>query len=615
MIRTDTMRRLSGGLRENPAQAAAVALCSLFGVAMIANNQLQGEAMWFWYASYFHQGVKLYANLHTPLQPLYVLLADAWIQMFGHKALVTELPSVLQAVLLAVGLWLVVRESNWPDWQKGVVIGTAFLLTVLANSYRFDDYHVLAENFILYSLFLLLLLARKETAKQQFLLAAGVGVFSGLTITTRVTDGAALLCVNVFVLLILPKKRKPLLALLCIFVASATVLTVVRLTGDTFSSYVNSTLFHAAASKGGTGSILTAPFLFLKNALVVLRASSKTILAWLIALTILGALLDRYRHWSVRSIVLLQLAVGALTFAFNTASKRDMLMTGGFERAVALVLALALYPLGLLALARFLLSCRDRGKREWDAREILLLVPLAEWASYSAGAAAQVRSGYYYFPLAILMLLVPVLQPFRKWVWVRASTMAIMSLLLVTCIVWKVGDPYSWQNYKTSPMFAHRVWFHHPVYGPLYINRDLLQFSVAACADMGETEIAQGKLGTSRPVLLAMPYSYPNYFCDTPPWHGYVQTFFDTSARGTIDQMMAELNADPPQWIVYQRQMNILEGAEKFYNHGQPLAQRDLDTMIFQKIASGQWRLVDRSNYLTTDDPAGKGWFIIQTHP
>jgi hypothetical protein len=77
--------------------------------------------------------------------------------------------------------------------------------------------------------------------------------------------------------------------------------------------------------------------------------------------------------------------------------------------------------------------------------------------------------------------------------------------------------------------------------------------------------------------------------------------------------MMNELNTAPPQWIVYQRQLFIMRGAERLYNHGQRLAQRDLDDMIMQKIATGQWTLVDKKDYL--QDPEGGGWYIIRTYP
>src|SRR5260370_36970979 len=75
-------------------QSLAILFCVLFGIAMIANTQMGGEAWWFWYASFLHSGAKLYADLHLALQPLFVLETDAWMQLFGIKCLVTEIPSV-----------------------------------------------------------------------------------------------------------------------------------------------------------------------------------------------------------------------------------------------------------------------------------------------------------------------------------------------------------------------------------------------------------------------------------------------------------------------------------------------------------------------------------------
>ena len=140
----------------------------------------------------------------------------------------------------------------------------------------------------------------------------------------------------------------------------------------------------------------------------------------------------------------------------------------------------------------------------------------------------------------------------------------------------------------------------------MYIDRDLLYLSKSICSDIGANP------GVTHPELLSLPYPFPNYFCDTPPWHNYVQTFFDTSTRASIEHLMSELDTAPPQWIVYQRQLNIMVGAERLYNHGRPLAQRDLDRMILQKLASGQWTLVGFSDYLGHE---GGGWFVIRTRP
>lgn len=53
----------------NKYECLALLLCLLLGLAMIVNTQLGGEGMWFWYATLFNQGAKLYSGLHTALQP------------------------------------------------------------------------------------------------------------------------------------------------------------------------------------------------------------------------------------------------------------------------------------------------------------------------------------------------------------------------------------------------------------------------------------------------------------------------------------------------------------------------------------------------------------------
>ncbi len=105
------------------------------------------------------------------------------------------------------------------------------------------------------------------------------------------------------------------------------------------------------------------------------------------------------------------------------------------------------------------------------------------------------------------------------------------------------------------------------------------------------------KSGGGESELLSLPYSYPNYFCGIAPWHGYVQTFFDTSSSATIYGLMDELETSPPKWIVYQRQLDTLRIHELAYNHGQPLEQRVLDELIERKLAEVSWRAMYTSDF------------------
>jgi hypothetical protein len=319
-----------------------------------------------------------------------------------------------------------------------------------------------------------------------------------------------------------------------------------------------------------------------------------------------AALAQRYWKKDLGSIVALQLVIAGVAFASTTRVRRIELLTGTLTQFLILLLIVASYFVALILVARYSMGKMGYGKVEWDAREVLFLVPLAELASVSVSAAALPLSGYY-SQLGMLLLLVPVILTYRKQVnWANASFLSMLVLLGFTGTIAKVHTPYSWNSGWNSaparPMFMNRHWYRHPIYGAMYLDGDLWQFSKSIC-----TEIDQGK---SRPELLSLPFSYPNYFCDISPWHGYVQTFFDITARSTIEKMIGELRTAPPEWIVYQREMSSMSVQEQTFIHGQPFAQRDLDGLIMQRIATGQWRLVNRRT-----DKTGDGWYIIRTRP
>jgi hypothetical protein len=605
------IRYVRNGFHGTIYQSLAILFCVLFGIAMIANTQLAGEAWWFWYARFFHSGSKLYADLHLAQQPLFVLETDAWMRMFGIKTLVMEIPSVIHVIAFCLGIFLILRESDWPDWQKAIVLASAFLISVECTAYRIDDNHITADTFIFYSLVLLLTIAKTDKVRRELGLSAWLGILSGLTITTRLNDGGALLVATGVCLLVLTRKRKLIVAGLFIAAATLTVILVVKLTGDSLADYASNSIIKAAGAKGGTGNILTAPFRLFHNAFEMFHGR-RWIFLWVVAMVAAGALIHRYWKNGIKYIVVVQLGMAGAAFALSSHYRREELISGAFIAFLGVFLIVVNYLLLPLIASRFLISRMGLGKREWNRLEILILLPLAELASASASTAAQTSNGFLFSQIAMLLLLIPVVQPFRRQAsWANPSLVTIMVLLGASAMTGKIRDPYSWLTVHSSPMFVNRQWYRHPIYGPLYIDSDLLHFIEPVCREIEQ--------GNSRPELLAMPFSYPNYFCNTPPWHGYVQTFFDTSARSTITHLMGELDTAPPQWIVYQRQLKILSGQEGVYTHGQSLAQRDMDDMIMRKIATGQWQLVDKSNYLVADMinennyQQGDGWLIIRT--
>jgi hypothetical protein len=612
MLESRATRIVRAALHGRSWQNLALLFCVLYGLAIIVNVELAGNPMWFWYATLYHHGVKLYADLHCALQPLFILEMNAWMQVFGVKVLAMEGLSVVHVLLLAVGMQLLLRESAWPDWQKAVVLAGSFVLCTHFNAYLFDDFHVVSDIFYVYALVLLLWLRRAVGARQLWM-AAALGVLSGLATTNRVTDGAVLMASAGLCALMLARQRRP--AVLGLFVAAAllTVVVVLSLTGDTLRDYAMNSLFRAAGSKGGSASLMADPWLMLGNAAHLLVASRKWVLVWVAGLAAVAALAQRYGGFAQRdarraqtpwrigvgALLLLQLAVAAVCVAVRRPITARQLFSGLLLEQLSIVAVVALYVLVPLVAAHWLWArVRERGAA-WDAREVLVL-PLFCWLA--AGSASSGGSPRNFFEMmALLLLLVAVITPLRaETSWIHASLLTLMILLGVPAVVTKIREPYEWQNYRSSAMFANRQWYRHPVYGPMYMERDELEFIVPVCA-----EITQGN---ARPELLSLPFPYPNYFCALPPWHGYVQTFFDTSTRASVEELIGELEDHPPQWIVYQRQLKFLALHEELYNHGQRLAQRDLDELIERKIAAGEWQLVENRHYLE-----GDGWLIVRT--
>ena len=192
-------------------QAFAILCCLVLAAVMILNTQMSGEAMWFWYGTVFDHGAKIYSQLHTALQPLFVLETGAWLRIFGKNLFLYETPSLIHAFVLSLAIYLILKESPWPDWQKAIVLFATFVYIVAGHSYRFDDYHVIAEFLITYGLLLLLQMGRPgevPRARRDLRLAGLLGLVCGLTIVTRVTDGAALTLAAVVTLPFVQRQRK-----------------------------------------------------------------------------------------------------------------------------------------------------------------------------------------------------------------------------------------------------------------------------------------------------------------------------------------------------------------------------------------------------------------------
>jgi hypothetical protein len=232
-----------------------------------------------------------------------------------------------------------------------------------------------------------------------------------------------------------------------------------------------------------------------------------------------------------------------------------------------------------------------------NRKQIILLLPFGLLLSGSMSSGG-VHLGLY-TPVSFFILLLPVIFPsmFEKRA-LRSGYLAIAVLMTISGVYFRYMNPASWNNYRTYPMFSERQIVRHPIYGTMVIDKGLNRFVEGICSivnDGGKTE------------LLSTPFSYANYYCGIPPWNGFVQTFFDTVGKDSIDDLLTKLRQSPPKWILYERQLDNLQGHEMLYSGGRRLPYRDLDDFFMEKIYTGQWQI------LTQQVNGRSVWILLRT--
>ena len=599
--------RLGRALDEdNRYQTLTFLFCVLFGLAMIANVQTTNDGGWMWYVLSLHNGQRLYADLHLALQPLFVLEAAAFLKLLGRGWLVSKIPAVLHLIAYCGALFLLARRSALPDKQKAVVAGCAFFVSICSFAYRFDDYHTPSDCLVLYSMLLLLALRESASERRTMGLVALLGVLSGLAITLRINDGLALgFGIAISIVCLAPAKRF-ISTVLFVLLAAVTVVGVVHLTGDTFHDYLSYTLLKAMGGKGGTGNVLSNPLRLPWNALRYLRNpwypelivyTVGAAAAWAFLLRPLGRVRgpSEFKRDALGALLIL----APLPHFYRALLNPDLLL------AMSTIGVFAIYGLGVFAFLRYLRWEISGRTWAWDSREILMITPLGQMIS-TAASSGGVHWGVYE-PWAMLIVILPIASPVRlRSERTRAALVGVGAILLVCSAFYRFLVPYAWHSTQPQAMFVGRQLYRHPVYGPMVIETRQLQFIQPICDRVEPDGASAG--------FLSLPYSYANYFCDIPPWHGYVQTYFDTSTAETIFGLMGELQQAPPKWILYERQLDSLAAHERQYNHGQPLPHRYLDQLLEEKLGDGEWKAVYTSEYASTA-LWKEQWILIQTRP
>jgi hypothetical protein len=577
----------------------AAAICFVFGLWCLAFVQAAGDGSWYFYARATLDGARLYSDLHLVLQPVFVLVNALGISLFGDSFIGQKL--IFVAVLAGYIYFAAALVARAPasSLMKALLLLTFFFTSVRFEAYRFDDYHAFKDLLVL-ALVKFSLDYLESDSRGTWVKSSVVGVCLGLVLLTRINDGAAML---VAVSLLYVARRHPaggrhyLVAMASMLVTAAVVFVAI---GETPASWARSSIFAAAAAKGGGSGLLAYPVELVGASLAAVFRTDLPELAGLLLRVLLAA---------------------ALAYWFLQADSRG-------RRIVRGALSLTVYgllqwrfryvdtitpfiPVVLLVLLAFCAMRTLRWFRAWREgneapgaydREIMLLVPLALFFSGSMSSGGDFKSLSFPFALTLLVWGVAFdgLRVDRMPGLVAA---AVFAQFAVFGLDYKLNNPYSWHSYRVAALTDPRVVLTTPALGRLPIEPGLNDFIQPVCG------IVQRPGST----LLSLPFPYANYYCGLPPWKGYVQTFFDTSTKATIDGLLAELDAGPPQYILYQRQMINLRDHEIIYNAGRALPQRTLDEYILRRVEAGDWMVVLTSVYGSTTTQTESLWLLIET--
>jgi len=569
-------------------------LCFLFGCLLLFTVVAAGDGTWFFYAQSFLKGQRLYSDLHLVQQPVFILVNALGISIFGNSFYGQKIIFLIVLGFYVTFIYLLVARSKQSQLFKAILFLCVFFISIHFEAYRFDDYHVFTNTLVLMNLYFLINYIEndKDNSKNIYIYLSGVVL--ALCILTRVTDGFMLI-ISTYLLYICRWKPSLRRDIFINFSSMTLVLgTIFIMINENVSTWLSSTIIDAAGSKGGSG-LLSAPIHLIKNSFEYLYYPPK----WkeylviftnvFVSLVFSKVLLKESVIVKLIGLVFI-LIINAVLFLVSFSKGLDIIV---LLTALSVVVLFSFCTLRIIQYTTY--KKFSSGTYNIFYIELILIVPALLFISGSLSSG-----GYHfglYFPFALLILC------FFNIVNLKAhatfSTSVFLFFVAMLGLAYKTLNPYSWHSYRAPALISeNRMFVESRVLGPLFVGSELYKFIAPVC-----------KLTEARDAsLLSIPFPFANYFCGIDVWHGYVQTFFDTTPRSKVNLLISELAKRPPNFIFYQQQLDNLRDHEVIFNHGNSLPQRELDSFILNKVKRNQWKVVYSSDF-----GSGNLWMLIDT--
>ncbi len=549
-----------------------------------------GDGVWYFYARFFLEGNHLYSEMKLVQQPFFILYNALGIKLFGDTFVAQKIifiPLILANLYVLLKL---VSLTKLDVFFQSLLYLAVFFTGIHFEAYRFDDYHLMTNTLILYQMFFLIKYLENAESKS-FIKVLGLGLVSTLEIFTRINDGLVFFVLVLFVITTVKSSYSKRNVLIFLFITLVVVISIFTTINELPSSWIKSTIFDAMSNKGGERVFQSFYFLIANSFFYILNIAYQITNIQLIFALIFILLIIYCNSIEKKFINLVGLLFVFVEVLFYLYGKSTDPISDFTALSIIFLSGYFLFLCGSNLKEIF-----KNGITYLKTRNLIILsMPLIAFFSGSMSSG-----GYHYglyFPASIVLLALSYLGFFK----LQNYKVSILFLLLLASygLAFRFNNPYSWHSYSSAnPYFSKRDFVHLDKLGLVYIDEKLKDFITPVC-NYSRVENS---------TLLSIPFPFANYYCGIPVWHNYVQTFFDTTSKGSINNLIQELNKNPPKMIFYQQQLDNLRGHEIIFNAGTKLPHRDLDGFIMKKINDGNWKVLYISNY-----GQGNKWYLIET--
>lgn len=563
-------------------------ICAVFSFVLILHVVGPGDGTWYFISKEIISGKGIYKDLGIVAQPLFPLINT--IPLLISDSLISQKSIyIVSSIVFAFVIYKVATLSTKNHILNAILILLFFSTSIRFVAFRFDDYHVIANLFVLLSYYFSYQYLNFRISITRFIFLQSI--FFVLTFTVRLNEGLAVFFSVLSVIIIskteIRKLRFNIVA--SIAIVSTIFICILAIIGETPFTWINSTLLKASQAKGGSSMFFTALNLF-TNSFIFLKQNSKfglwicIILIFIISFPGLAFRLLFKKACKDSAAVFLQI----FTLIVFLASLRSVELIDIFTSLTVIILFLKAMSFTIQFYNHN--CCNNAVKFEYPKNYSLYSYSffLFIFSSLSSGGHFfGLYSPLAYFFLAYFQNSVNLYYTQRKFLAVISiSTFTIFAIF--NNFTFKFNNPYSWHDYHVNRLFSNYI----PVYNSLFerhiLTNDLYNLVQNLCPNVSQNSS-----------LLSLPFPFANYYCNIPVWNGYIQTFFDTTPHSVIDQLINDLDRKPPDFIVYQRQMENLRMHEITFNGGKTLPQRKLDSLIRYNIDNRLWDIVyENKSYL-----------------